>query len=69
LIVDNIEGIRVLATGSSALDLSNKMGEPLTGRKFTFNLYPLAQMEFSKTENLVETRSRLEERMILRLLP
>ncbi len=69
LIVDNIEGIRVLATGSSALDLSNKMGEPLTGRKFTFNLYPLAQMEFSKTENLVETRSRLEERMIFGCYP
>lgn len=69
LMVDNIDGLRVLATGSSALDLSNKMGEPLTGRKFTFNLYPLAQMEFSGIENLVETRARLEERMIFGCYP
>lgn len=69
LMVDNIEGIRILATGSSALDLSNKMGEPLTGRKFTFNLYPLAQMEFTGTENFVETRARLEERMIFGSYP
>ena len=33
LIVDTIEGIRVIATGSSAFDLHQQVGEPLVGRK------------------------------------
>ncbi|MBU1717995.1 MAG: ATP-binding protein, partial [Bacteroidetes bacterium] len=64
LVVDHIEGLRVVVTGSSVFDLSNKLGEPLTGRKSTFYMFPLAQMEYSGSENLIETRARLEGRMI-----
>jgi predicted AAA+ superfamily ATPase len=46
-IVDHIEGIKVIATGSSMFDLANKLGEPLVGRKNTLFLYPLSQIEFS----------------------
>ncbi|MFZ4413518.1 MAG: ATP-binding protein [Bacteroidales bacterium] len=64
LMVDNIDGIKIIATGSSVFDLANQLGEPLTGRKITFNLYPLAQMEYSEEENIVQTKSILEERLI-----
>jgi uncharacterized protein len=64
LMVDNLEGLKIIATGSSVFDLSNKSGEPLTGRKYTFYLYPFAQMELSKYENRIETIARLEERLI-----
>ncbi len=64
LMVDNIEGIKIIATGSSVFDLANQLGEPLTGRKITFNLYPLAQMEYSEEESIVQTKSLLEERLI-----
>ena len=64
LMVDHIKDIKIIATGSSVFDLSNKLGEPLTGRKYTFYLFPLAQVEYSKYENLTETRSRLEERLV-----
>ena len=64
LIVDSIPGIRVVATGSSMFDLSNKLGEPLVGRKNTMYLYPLAQIEFSQFENYKETTENLEERLI-----
>jgi len=64
LIVDEIPKIRVIATGSSVFDLSNKLGEPLVGREHTMYLYPLAQMEFSKTENFIETTNKLEQRLI-----
>lgn len=64
LIVDTIEGVKLIATGSSVFDLSNKLGEPLTGRKHTFYLYPFAQMEFSNEESPVQTKARLEERLI-----
>lgn len=65
LIVDEIRGVRIIATGSSLFDLENALGEPLTGRDITVKLFPLSQMEFNKNENLVETKSRLEERLIL----
>ncbi|MEA1887794.1 MAG: AAA family ATPase, partial [Bacteroidota bacterium] len=40
LIIDNFQGIQLIVTGSSALELSNSINEPLTGRKFEFYLYP-----------------------------
>jgi predicted AAA+ superfamily ATPase len=69
LIVDEIKGIKIIVTGSSTYDLNNQLGEPLTGRKITFNLYPLAQMEFSKRENLIQTRENLEDRLIFGSYP
>ncbi|MBU2543666.1 ATP-binding protein [Patescibacteria group bacterium] len=45
IIVDQIPGIKVIATGSSSFDLSNKIGEPLVGRQRVVRLYPLSVME------------------------
>lgn len=64
LIVDHIPDIRVIATGSSSFDLASQVGEPLTGRKWTLRLFPLAQMELSQIENAAETAARLESRLI-----
>lgn len=64
LIVDAIDGIRILATGSSLFDLSNKLGEPLVGRKKTLYLYPLAQQEFSTFENHKQTTENREQRLL-----
>lgn len=69
LMVDEITGIKILVTGSSMFDLTNKLGEPLTGRKRTFELFPLAQMEYQQDENLVQTKSNLEERLIYGCYP
>ncbi|MDP3930272.1 MAG: DUF4143 domain-containing protein, partial [Bacteroidota bacterium] len=64
LMVDEVPGIKILVSGSSMFDLNNKLGEPLTGRKKTFMLYPLAQMEYIQIENLVQTKSNLDQRLI-----
>jgi uncharacterized protein len=69
LIVDSIEGIKIIATGSSVFDLSNKLGEPLVGRKNTIYLFPLAQMEFNEFENYKETTLKLEERLLFGSYP
>lgn len=69
LIVDSIDGIKVIATGSSVFDLSNKLGEPLVGRKNTIYLFPFAQMEFSKYENHKETIQKLQERLLFGSYP
>ena len=69
LIVDSIDGIKIIATGSSVFDLSNKLGEPLVGRKNTIYLFPLAQMEFANQENFKETTLKLEERLLFGSYP
>ena len=69
LIVDSIDGIKIIATGSSVFDLSNKLGEPLVGRKNTIFLFSFAQMEFSKQENYKETTQKLEERLLFGSYP
>jgi len=45
IIVDQMPDIRVIATGSSSFELSGQVGEPLTGRKRTLTLFPIAQAE------------------------
>jgi predicted AAA+ superfamily ATPase len=62
LIVDNIPDLSVFVTGSSAFDLKNKIGEPLTGRSKYFYLYPIAQLEFD--EDYLTSKENLESRLI-----
>ena len=64
LMIDNIKGITIIATGSSSLDLVNKTGEPLVGRNIVFNLFPVAQTELYATENKISTLGNLEQRLI-----
>ena len=64
LIVDHIKDVKVIATGSSAFDLAQNIGEPLTGRKYTLKLFPMAQLELLQMENRAQTEANLENRLI-----
>ena len=64
LIVDHLPQVRVLATGSSSFDLSNKTGEPLVGRKWAFELYPISQLELAATELPFQSEEMLPQRLI-----
>jgi predicted AAA+ superfamily ATPase len=64
LIIDHIPEMRVIATGSSSFDLARSVGEPLTGRKTTLKLFPLAQMEIGQIEQRHQTDANLESRLI-----
>ena len=69
LIVDEIPGIKVITTGSSAFDMVNKLGEPLTGRSRQITLFPIAQNELKVIETLPETLQNLNERIIFGSYP
>lgn len=69
LMVDEIKGIKILVTGSSMFDLKDKLGEPLTGRKKDFFLYPLAQLEYSQIENPIERSQLLSDKIIYGCYP
>jgi predicted AAA+ superfamily ATPase len=64
ILVDQVPGIRIIATGSSSFDLAGQVGEPLTGRKTTLTLFPVAQMELANFLTPFELRERLEEYLI-----
>ena len=69
LIVDHIPNIRVIATGSSSFELANQIGEPLVGRKWQFEMFPIAQIELKKYEDYSLTIQNLPERLIFGSYP
>ena len=64
LITDNISGVQVVATGSSSFDLSNKINEPLTGRKLEYWMYPLSFGELVEHNGLLDEKRLLPHRLI-----
>jgi len=69
LFVDNFPDRQVVATGSSSLDLSNEIVEPLTGRKYEFQLFPFALAELSQKYSKLEINRLLEKRIIYGMYP
>ncbi|MEK7621792.1 MAG: ATP-binding protein [Patescibacteria group bacterium] len=59
MMIDAFPEKNIILTGSSSLDLSNKIGEPLTGRHFTLTLLPLSQGEMEGGE--FELKNNLED--------
>jgi predicted AAA+ superfamily ATPase len=69
IIVDQAKDIYVIATGSSSFELSQQVGEPLTGRKETVVLYPISQKELLSIYNRHELKEKLEEFLIFGSYP
>jgi predicted AAA+ superfamily ATPase len=69
LAVENIPAVQVIATGSSALELTGNINEPLTGRKREYILYPFSFQELARDTTKIEERRLLERRMIFGLYP
>jgi predicted AAA+ superfamily ATPase len=53
LLHDTYPNIKLLVTGSSSLDLANKIAEPLTGRSIEIKLYPLSIQEVSEDQTQI----------------
>jgi len=64
LMVDEIDGLRILITGSSAFDINKYTGEPLTGRKKTFYLFALSEEELKPTEDVISRAANLRHRLV-----
>ncbi len=69
LLIDNFPDIRIIATGSSALDLQNQTNEPLTGRKKEFYLFPLSFQELSNHNSVLEEKRIVNTRLIYGTYP
>ena len=69
LITDQISHIQLVATGSSAFELSNHINEPLTGRKWEFQLFPLSFAEMVAHHGLLEEKRLLRHRLLYGYYP
>ncbi len=69
LITDSLKYLQLIATGSSALELANQINEPLTGRKWEFNLYPLSFGEMVNHHGLLQEKRLLTHRLLYGYYP
>ncbi len=69
IIIDEFKNTQVIATGSSAFDLANELNEPLTGRKFEFQMYPISFEEMVEQTNLLSELNQLNHRMVYGYYP
>lgn len=64
LIVDNFKDVQLIATGSSAFELRNKLNEPLTGRKYEYLMYPISTAEIVETKGIAEAMKTIHTRLL-----
>jgi hypothetical protein len=69
LMVDNFPKTQIIATGSSSFELSDKIKEPLTGRKYEFHLYPFSLKEAGFIYSDLEINRLLDKMMIFGMYP
>jgi len=69
LIIDEFPDVQLLVSGSSALEISQKTIEPLTGRKWEFQLYPISWKEFEGRFGFLEAERQLEHRLLYGMYP
>lgn len=62
MMIDAFPEKNIILTGSSSFDLSNQIGEPLTGRHFKLTLLPLSQAEMNGSR--FELENELERFLI-----
>jgi predicted AAA+ superfamily ATPase len=64
IIVDSIPGVQIVASGSSAFELTDHLSEPLTGRKREFQLLPFAFEELARHTTVPTEISHLNLRLL-----
>ncbi len=69
LITDQLLNVQLIATGSSAFELSNKLNESLTGRKWEFKMYPISFQEMVNHHGLLNEIRLLPHRLIYGFYP
>ena len=64
ILKDNLPKLKIIVTGSSSFDLANKIAEPLTGRSWSYTLFPISFLELSKIYSSFDLKEKIEELMI-----
>ena len=69
ILLDSFPKLKIVVTGSSALDLASKISEPLTGRIYSYKLFPISCGELREMNTPYEMETQIEERLIFGSYP
>lgn len=69
LFADYLKDVQVIASGSSAFELRNSLNEPLTGRKFEYQLFPISFKEMVNHTDLLQEIRQLPQRLLYGYYP
>lgn len=69
IITDRFKNVQLFASGSSSFDLSNKINEPLTGRKWEYQLFPISWEEYENHHGYLFAEQNLENRLLYGFYP
>jgi len=69
MVTDRLKNVQLLVSGSSAFEINNKTAEPLTGRKWEYQLYPISWEELEHNVGFLMAEQQLEHRLIYGMYP
>ena len=69
IITDRFKEVQLLASGSSSFDLSSRINEPLTGRKWEYQLFPISWEEYEDHHGYLTAEQQLENRLLYGFYP
>ena len=61
---DSLPYLKIIVTGSSSFELASAVHEPLTGRNWTYHLYPIAFCEIKNNWNAYELSQKMKDVLI-----
>lgn len=69
IITDRFKDVQLFTSGSSSFDLTNKINEPLTGRKWEYQLFPISWEEFENHHGYLNSEQQFENRLLYGFYP
>jgi len=69
IITDQFKDVQLFVSGSSSFDLGNKLNEPLTGRKWEYELFPISWEEYEKKIGFLISEQQIENRLLYGFYP
>jgi predicted AAA+ superfamily ATPase len=69
IITDQFKGVQLFVSGSSSFDLGNALNEPLTGRKWEYELFPITWEEYEKKIGFIKSEQQIENRLLYGFYP
>ncbi len=69
IITDQFKKVQLFVSGSSSFDLGNELNEPLTGRKWEYELFPISWEEYENKIGIIKSEQQIENRLLYGLYP
>jgi len=69
IITDQFKAVQLFVSGSSSFDLSNELNEPLTGRKWEYELFPISWEEYEQKHGYIVSEQQIENRLLYGFYP